>query len=337
VTSSVQGGVGAGRGRSTGGPNAIVGRVLDSAGKPVPGTFVTALSPEPRAGRPFSVVSAILRSVTDERGEFRLDGLRLGEFYVIALPHNAPLDGRQLSRSGYGNTFHPGATNLPHATLVRVTTSGPARADITLAPARLSAMSGTVIGESGRPVSGGILRVAHGDGLFGLDSRAVPIRPNGSFVVAALQPGSYHLHFRESTWPPPPGEIPLVSVTKVVVAEADVPNVRGAPVHMVRATGRVVVDAARRQALQPSLIQIVASPIDFDGNPGPSQPGTVREDLTFEFMMWPAAGTIRVRLPAQAWAVKAVRLNSIDVTDKPIDFVAGKDISGLEIELIARR
>jgi hypothetical protein len=47
--------------------------------------------------------------------------------------------------------------------------------------------------------------------------------------------------------------------------------------------------------------------------------------------------TIRVRLPAQAWAVKAVRLNSIDVTDKPIDFVAGKDISGLEIELIARR
>jgi hypothetical protein len=128
--------------------------------------------------------------------------------------------------------------------------------------------------------------------LFGLDSRAVPIRPNGSFVVAALQPGSYHLHFRESTWPPP-GEIPRVSIAKVVVADADVPNVRVAPVHMVRATGRVVVDAASRQALQPSLIQIGASPIDFDGNPGPSQSGTVREDLTFEFMMWPAAGTIR--------------------------------------------
>ena len=34
--------------------------------------------------------------------------------------------------------------------------------------------------------------------------------------------------------------------------------------------------------------------------------------------------------------MKAIRLNGVDVTDKPIEFVAGKDVSGLEIELVKR-
>lgn len=295
---SLRQGGGAGAGRSSNAPNAIVGRVLDPSGKPVPGTFVTALRPQARsATRLFGFVSALLRSTTNERGEFRLDGLSFEELYVVALPHNAPLgvDSR-LNRLGYANTFYPNVTSAADAKTVRVTASGPATVEITLAPARLSAVSGTVIGAAGQPVRGGTVLLTHGDGLFGLDSRGFVIRPDGAFLAPALQPGTYFLQFHESAWPPPRGVIPNVSGVKVIVAGADVTNVRVVPITMVRVTGHLVVDPAARASLNPSMIRLGASPVDFDGNPGPQQPGDAKDDLTFEFRTWPSVGKVRVTI-----------------------------------------
>jgi hypothetical protein len=334
---TLQGGFGAGGGRASGGPNAITGRVLDPSGKPVPDIFVTALAPIPSGGRPFSFVSARLHTITNERGEFRLEGLYLGQFYVVALPHN-PVRGanNQLNRSGFGKTFFPNASNLSDAKMVTVTTSAVATTDITLVPADLSVISGTVIGSRGQPVPGGLVGIAHGDGLFGLDTRGVSIRPDGTFTAPALPPGTYFLKFYEGAWPPPRDVIPRVSGTKVIVAGADVTGVRVVPIAMVLARGRLVVSPADRPSLEPSTIQIAASPINFDGNPGPQRPGIVRDDLTFEFRTWPSAGRIRVTFQGREWPITAIRLNGVDVTDKPIDFIEGKELSGLEVELVKR-
>jgi hypothetical protein len=73
----------------------------------------------------------LLGSTTNERGEFRLDGLYLGEFYVLALPHNSPFDvNNRVSRSGYANTFYPSVASLADAKLVDVTASSAATANI---------------------------------------------------------------------------------------------------------------------------------------------------------------------------------------------------------------
>jgi hypothetical protein len=256
--------------------------------------------------------------------------------YVVALPHNPVVDrGNQLNRSGYGKTFYPNATELRDAKLVNVTPSGPARADIALAPVRLAIVSGTVIGSSGRPVSGGVLEVAHGDGLFGLDSRGLQIRPDGTFIAPALAPGTYFLQFHESAWPPPRGVIPTVSGAKVTVATADVTHVRVQPIAMVRASGRLVVNPADRSSLQPSALTVGAAPVEYDGNPGPQRPGVPNDDLTFEFKTWPSTGRIRL-LPELDWSIKAIRLNGVDMTDKPIEFMQGTEITGLEIEIVKR-
>ena len=212
----------------------------------------------------------------------------------------------------------------------------PTRADITLVPARLAMVSGVVLDHDRKPVSGGRLPLSPGDGFFGLDSRAVVIRPDGTFVARALPPGTYHFQFREGPWPPPQGVIPHISAARVVLAGEDVRDVRVAPLEMVRATGRLVVDPAARAALVPSQIRVGASPIDFDGNPGPQQSGLVNEDLTFEFRTWPSVGRVRVTPIPPGWSVKAVRLKGIDVTEKGIDFVAGQEISGLEVEIVKR-
>ena len=141
-----------------GGPNAIVGRVLNPSGKPVPGDVRHRAHSRAAGSSAFRFVSARLQSITNERGEFRLARVVLGEFYVVALPRNQPLDvGQRPNRVGYTNTFHPNAVRVADAKRIRVTPSGPPSADIVLTPARLSVISGLVTGSTGQPVSGGTL------------------------------------------------------------------------------------------------------------------------------------------------------------------------------------
>ncbi len=303
----------------------------------MPNTFVTALRPEPSIGRPFSFVSARLHTLTNERGEFRLDGLNLGEFYVVALPHNSPLDAfHQLNRSGYANTFYPNAPSPAEAKLVQVTASGPAVANITLRPAALRTISGVVITAAGQPATGGTVGLSHGDGLFGLDGRGVVIGSDGRFVAPALPPGTYFLLFDEGPWPPPRGTIPKVSRARVTLAGTDVPGVRVLPLEMVHASGHVVISSIDRASLDPSTIHLSALPYPPDGNPGPQQGGDLKADLSFEFRTWPGPGRIRVSISSPSWVVKAIRLNGAEVMDKTVNFVQGQEMSGLEVELVKR-
>jgi hypothetical protein len=186
---------------------------------------------------------------------------------------------------------------------------------------------------NGRPVSGGALFLAHGDGLFGLDGRGVQIRSTGAFVTPALFPGTYFLRFHDGISPTNPESLFQVSGAKVVVAGADVANVRVMPISMVKATGRLVVSEADRPALQVSTMTVGATPIDFDGDPGPQRPGVPNEDLSFEFRTWPSVGTVRVS-PESEWIIKSVHISGVGVPDQRITFHQGKDISNLEVEIV---
>jgi hypothetical protein len=315
---------------------AITGRVLSPDGRPVPNTFVTALREMKVWGRDFGFVSAQLRAMTNERGEYRLEGLYAGEFFLVALPHNPAVDAvAKEQRTGFGNTFYPGVASFADAKAVRVEPGITPTADITLLPTFVRAVSGVVIGSSDRPVPGARLLLAHGDGFFGLDTRALLTGADGGFRLAGLQPGTYFLQFRESQWPPPRGVIPQVSQAKVTITDGDITGVRVVPLQMVRGSGRIIVDAADRAALDVRTVKVSAFPDPIDGNPGPQQVEPTREDLTFAFQTWPQPSRIRVIIDAPGWIVKAVRHNGADITDKPIEFVQGEEVTGLEV-VIAR-
>ena len=317
------------------GGQAIVGRVVDSTGRGVGGVYVSILHDnEGRRGAPrLQPVSVRLYSITNQNGEFALEHLSPDSYCIVALPHDL-LSGtqNQLDRSGYAITYYPNASNAANAKSVIVTRTSGATANITLLPARLFVVSGSVTGSNGRPASDARLHIAHGDGLFGLGGLAATTRPDGTFALPGLPPGTYFLHMREGLWPPPRDVIPKVSVATVHVVDRDVNGVRVEPLPMVRATGRIIVDPAVRASMRPSTIQVGSSPVDFQGNPGPGRPGILRDDLTFEFRTWPALGYVRV-LPESEWSVTRVRLNGVDVTNTGIEFVAGRDVTGLEVEL----
>jgi hypothetical protein len=333
-----QRGTGAGAGRAASANSAIVGHVADASGQPVSGAFVTALRRDISRGSPRVIpVSAALHAITNDRGAFRFDNLSPGPYYVVVVPQNRQgITDNRPNRSGYAITYYPDVVTATDAKPVVVSRGATATADVTVAPARLFVIAGSAFLSDGRPAGGGTLYLAHGDGLFGLDSKAVRLRADGTFLLAGLPPGTYFLQMREGAWPPPLNVIPKVSGAKVAVVDSDVTNIRVTPIEMVRATGHLLVDPAARPSLQPSTIEVAASPVDFNGNPGPQRPGLVRDDLTFEFRTWPSVGYIRVFIGSPEWILKGVRLNGVDVTDKDIDFRPGQEISGLEIEVIRR-
>jgi hypothetical protein len=290
-----------------------------------------------RGGTRVHPVDVRVGSRTNARGEFRLQALEGGSYYLVALPRNVPRDKRLPTEPdaylfGHAITYFPAAERMSEAKAIALPQNGSARADITLAPAHLARISGIAFGSNGRPVQGGMLGVAHGDNLFGVDSTAVPIGHDGSFAVLGLPPGTYFLQFREGRWPPPRDIIPRVSGAKVNISDADVTHVRVAPIEMVTVTGRLVLDAGQR-ALQSSEIRVSGAPLDSNGNPGPQRPGVVRPDLTFEFRTWPGQGYIRVSVGSQEWATRRIRVNGVDIRQGVMTFEAGRDINGVEVEL----
>lgn len=340
VIASSAAGLAAGQGRSSSATwsGVITGRVFDGSNHPVPDVLVVPLWETPsRAGKTVHPVDVRRGAITNANGEYRLDQLPPGSLYLVALPHNVPrnqpipVDG-EAYRFGLGITYYPSATRIAEAKRIDVGDKPVAAGDITMASAHLAKITGTAIGSNGQPARGGRLGVAHGDHLFGVDSITMPIRANGSFVLIGVPPGTYYLQLREGQWPPPRDVIPKVSGAKVMVSDGDVTGVRVMPIEMVKATGRLLLGTAPRSLLS-SGIQVSAAPVDWDGNPGPTRAGTVRDDLTFEFRSWPGPRYIRVSVGRQEWTTKAVRLNGVDIGERDIDFQAGREISGLEVEL----
>jgi hypothetical protein len=321
--------------RAAGTRNAIVGRVVDKAGKPVPSVFVTLLQDGvhwngvPRVG----IVRAGLGVRTDANGGYRLENLPLGPFYVVAVPENPPLgaDGR-LNRAGHGITYYPSTSTRADARQVMVTVKEPVVADITMLPATLASISGIVIGQDSRPAGGGRLRLAHGDGLFGVHGRALTTGSDGRFLLAALPPGTYILLFSEGPERPAPGSVPQVSTAKVVLDGRDISEVQVAPIYRVKATGRIVIDPEARKLLAPATIQVSAFPM-IDGMPGSSGAPTMNDDLSFAFNAWPGPNFVRVMIDAPGWVVKAIRYEGRDVMKTPIDFKAGQAVDGIEVEV----
>ena len=159
---------------------------------------------------------------------------------------------------------------------------------------------------------------------------ALSISPVGRFAIANLQPGTYFLHFREGAWPPPRGTVPLISTAKVVVNGQDIPDVRVVATKPVRASGRLIIEGPARD---PRLdgIKVSAYPTPIDGNPGPSYPGTLNADGTFEFRAWPLPSRIRVFVEDREYQVKAVRQNGRELPHGIVDFEHLTEAVGLEV------
>jgi hypothetical protein len=276
------------------------------------------------AGRP---------GITNDIGEFRLFAIPPGQYYLSATLRNMMMMGDTDDRSGYAPTYFPGTANMAEAQRLTIGL-GQIVSDINMAliPARTARITGTAVDSQGRPLLGMVMATPLGDSTMMMFGPPGQIKPDGSFAIGGLAPGSYRLQTMGGG-----GDTESAAV-EVSISGDDVNGIRLVGSKPSTATGRLVVDAAAASALKPAMLRVVAQPLAFDGpmfGP-PSPPAPVNDDLTFELKARPGKMRLTFGGSALGWTIRTVRYRGVDVTDSGLEFKPNEDISDIEIEITNR-
>jgi hypothetical protein len=319
---------------------AIAGRILDEAGEPVAEAHVQAMRSRTIEGRRrLQPLGAF--DTTDDTGAFRLYGLPPGEYYVsVGLPRTdgmAPRasDGRLGGRSSM-TTFFPGTPNLEEAQPIVVGVGGEARADMQLFPMRAATVSGAVFRSNGAPAANAQISLRSASITLGAMSflpGSVPLMISGdtgldgTFALPGVPPGSYVLQAnappdlvfvdggRPSIEQRAPAEMAMLPL---VVAGGDVTGVTMTTGAGGSIEGTFVRDTGVTRSL-PSGLEIEARSV-LPGGPTMMNHGAT----TFRLMGLTSPIYIRVNGLPDTWAVKAITLDGVDVTDRTIDVRNGQ-------------
>jgi len=177
-------------------PHAVVtGRVVDADGEPVMHGNIQLLRDRfNQQGQRELVPMEAAQS--NDLGEFRLFGVPAGKYFVAA---SQSMRGPIGFQSGQGevalSTYYPSASEAAQATAIDVPTGAMLQGiDIRMLRSRAYRLSGKVTGISAGARNGGMVFLhPHSAGtLVRMDQGfSGPWRPDGSFVVGAVPPGSY--------------------------------------------------------------------------------------------------------------------------------------------------
>lgn len=162
------------------------------------------------------------------------------------------------------------------------------------------------------------------------------IRPDGSFMLSGLAPGTYTL--RAFVPPPGPGLPQETLAATVTVSGEDVTGVVLETLRPGTVAGRIVADAATAEAALGAGVRVDLLPADTSipfmaGGPAVA---TVKDDLSFEVSGPPGKLRVAVMVQRPDVMLKAVRVNGADVTDAGFALSTGARLEGVEIELTNR-
>ncbi|HVO62832.1 MAG TPA: carboxypeptidase regulatory-like domain-containing protein [Terriglobales bacterium] len=189
----------------------ITGRINDEDGEPMANMQVVALqrpeedeaedNPWMRKGE----LTPVGAAQTDDRGQFRIFGLKPAEYYVRSIdefmPPNiaAPVGENWIAReslgSQYAPVYYPGVTQVGQAQAVPVTAGEEAQVDFIMRRAKLVEVSGHVIGVDGKSCTDCYISLDEQESSgYGIGHET---DTDGNFKIRGVAPGTYTL-FAES-------------------------------------------------------------------------------------------------------------------------------------------
>jgi protocatechuate 3,4-dioxygenase beta subunit len=319
----------------------ITGQVLDDFGDPFVGAQVRAMRYRYMNGQrqlaPANQFGGGFREVfTDDLGAFRLYGLEPGDYYIAAQGGREfmPFAPGVAAAEGPAQTFYPGTGNVAEARRVAVRAGRETQGVVfQIALARMSRVRGRVVTSNGEPFNGGV-SVALRDAGGGMSSYGTSMRPDGTFEVNNLPPGTYTLIARQNMDPGADGESGRVVVT---VNGEEINDVVIATSRGGTARGRIITDDGTPITAVANGFTMMAQSTESGPMSMSRMPSKVGRDGQFEisgvydrvhlrpgFMSPPATGGV-------PWTLKAVLVDGQDVTDSGLEFRAGQVIDNIEI------
>lgn len=310
----------------------IAGRVTDEDGDPLQHVSVQVAVFRNVLGKRQLVSRG--GGLTNDIGEYRIANLPPGKFYVYATQPHTVLQGFESVppvEENYPVTFYPNVLEPAQAAMLECTPGNEVRGiDFRLRKVRTFHIRGQIMdyvpsGKAGPHFAIYATRTSSALGLAGMNG-ATQVKPDGTFDVAGLVPGSYMLIAMRmvhgfSTNANVPVEVGNSNVDGLSITIGDGINLRGA----------LKFESAENPDY--AKIRVMIEPVDniLMGAPN-SQPA--KADGTFE-IAGASPGRYRVNaygLPPNSY-VKSVKAGQQEVIDSGLDLTNGAAPGDLEVTL----
>ncbi len=323
----------------------VSGRVLDEAGEPMLGVYVSALrkltTEELEESSHRSKRERLLQSsgtVTDDRGEYRLFGLKPGEYFLKATEspdeasmfihgNDVDLSDYELVRemaAQYAPLYYPGVLQPGDAQPVQVRAGEEVEADFAMRHIKTVQVSGHVIAADGKPATHSFIGMRAQDATDYVGGAFVNTDDKGEFLIKGVAPGTYLIEAQQHT-----DSRRDFAHQKLDVGESNVDNVVLSFGSGVTITGRITA-AGSGVALDRAHVSLGS--VDEDAPPGGW--AEVKADGTFEINnVADGSYALHAGIQQKGWYVKSARLGATDVLEKGVQVERGAVPGTLEIVL----
>ena len=315
----------------------ITGRVTDADGRPVIQQQVNLFPVEAseQQGRQQRFISSVTAE-TDDRGIYRIFGLRPGRYKISAGKGDDVNSGNPATRASYKQVFHPDVTDRAKATIIEVSEGSEANnVDISLGrPLQTFSVSGRVIdAEKGLPVPNirfGFQRTA-GQRVEFVNAPAAS-NASGEFVVEGLIPGKYGIF----VYPNQNIEMRAETLSFDVV-DQDVSNLTVRLTKGASLTGVVVLESEDKAAPEKfSQFQLRAYAIGTGGM-GNSAMSPIAPDGSFRLAGLPG-GTVEMQLGGKVgpfqptrFSITRIERDGAVVPERGLEVKEGEQVTGLRV------
>ena len=313
---------------------AVEGRVVDDAGEPVANADVNISQWESP-----SMMSMGRPRLTDDRGMFRIFGLRPGQYRICADGgmHFGPSED---VRDKLIRTCYPSAITDADAQPVVVSAAEAGPIEIRLQRNRTFRITGMAIDSSGAPIANPSVNLVSVTPTGGSSSSSsIQTKPGGQFIASGVTPGDYAIQVSTGSWRFPTPEQTHDREMGYVPVRVDIGDVDGLVVATSRpakVAGRMLFEGGAPE-LGTSKLSVMTMPDDMTGRGrmmfGAQTAAAVRDDLSFELDGLFGPQLLMLMGPPRGWIVKSVKYRGDDVTDTAVEFKSSTDPSLLEVTL----
>lgn len=317
----------------------ITGRVSDEDSEPMASVQVVALrkptQEEMEEWRYFPSRSEQLlpaaAAQTDDRGQYRIFGLRAGEYYIKAVDQYEPIlqmgSGNEWAMhqalgSQYAAVYYPGVTQISQAQTVSLSSGQEAQADFAMRRIKAVNISGRVISVDGTSGSVSVYLEELAGTDFGINQGATA-DAKGEFKIKGVAPGSYFLHAQQHS----SAETSYHATQKIEVGSDNIDSITLALGRGLTISGRVQRSGSGSVRFERIFIQLVAhdDPSAYAGT-------RVKQDGSFQLTDVPN-GTFEFLINGldENWYLKSVRSGTDDLLAKGLEVESGESVGTIQV------